>query len=203
VAMQIRIGETRAPHQGRLEYPAPVVLGMVLFIASEIVFFGSLFAAYYTLRGGASVWPPPDALAALAPQARLQAIAASLVLWGSSVPVHLAVLSMRRRDGAAMRGWLLLTIGMGIVFMGWKVSEWASSPFSVSAHAYGTIFFALTGFHALHLLIGLILLSGVVARIAQGAYREGDQSGPEAVAYYWHFVDAVWVGVFATIYLVR
>ena len=201
--MQILSGKARAPRRGRQEYPAPLVLGMVLFIASEIIFFGSLFAAYYTLRSVASVWPPPDALAAFAPQASLQAIAASLVLWGSSVPMHLATQSMRRRDLAAMRGWLLLTIGMGIVFMGWKFSEWASSPFSVSTHAYGTIFFALTGFHALHLLVGLILLSGVVARIAQGAYREGDRAGPEAVAYYWHFVDAVWVGVFATIYLVR
>lgn len=201
--MQIRTGEASAPWPGRQEYPAPLVLGMVLFIASEIIFFGSLFAAYYTLRSVTSVWPPPDALTAFAPPARLQATAASLVLWGSSVPVHLATQSMRRRDLAAMRGWLLLTIGMGIVFMGWKFSEWTWSPFSVSTHAYGTIFFALTGFHALHLLVGLILLSGVVARIAQGAYREGDRSGPEAVAYYWHFVDAVWVGVFATIYLVR
>jgi cytochrome c oxidase subunit 3 len=201
--MQIPSGEARAPHRGRQEYPAPLVLGMVLFIASEIIFFGSLFAAYYTLRSGAPVWPPPDTLAAFAPQARLQATAASLVLWGSSVPMHLAMQSLRRQDLAAMRGWLFLTIGMGIVFMGWKFSEWASSPFSVSTHAYGTIFFGLTGFHALHLLVGLILLSGVVARIAQGAYRGGDRSGPEAVAYYWHFVDAVWVGVFATIYLVR
>ncbi len=201
--MPMRTSEARAQHHGRPEYPAPVLLGMVLFIASEIIFFGSLFAAYYTLRSVTPVWPPPDALTAFTPQARLLAIVASLVLWGSSVPVHLATQSMRRQDFAAMRGWLFLTIGMGIVFMGWKFSEWASSPFSVSTHAYGTIFFALTGFHALHLLVGLILLGGVVARIAQGAYRHGDQSGPEAVAYYWHFVDTVWVGVFATIYLVR
>lgn len=196
-------GEARALPRGRPEYPAPVVLGMVLFIASEIIFFGSLFTAYYTLRGVTPAWPPADAMAIFAAPARLQAIAASMVLWGSSLPAHLALQSMRRQNFAAMRGWILLTIAMGIVFMGWKFSEWAASPFSVSTHAYGTIFFTLTGFHALHLVIGLILLSGLVARIAQGAYRNGDQSGPEAVAYYWHFVDAVWVGVFATIYLVR
>jgi cytochrome c oxidase subunit III len=202
--MRIQSGETRAPlHHRRPEYPAPVVLGMVLFIASEIIFFGSLFAAYYTLRSVTPIWPPADALGALTPPAALQATAASLVLWGSSVPAHLAMQSMRRQGFAAMRGWILLTIGMGIVFLGWKFSEWGASPFSVTTHAYGTIFFTLTGFHALHLLVGLVLLSGVVARIAQGAYRDGDQSGPEAVAYYWHFVDAVWVGVFATIYLVR
>ncbi len=201
--MQIPISETRATLHGRSEYPAPVLLGMVLFISSEIIFFGSLFAAYYTLRNVTPVWPPADALAAFTSPARLQATAASIVLWGSSVPMHLAMQSMRRQDLAAMRGYILLTIGMGIAFMGWKFSEWAASPFSVSTHAYGTIFFALTGFHALHLLVGLILLGGVVARIAQGAYRGSDRSGPEAVAYYWHFVDTVWVGVFATVYLVR
>jgi len=201
--MQIPTGEARATTHGRPEYPAPLLLGMVLFIASEIIFFGSLFAAYYTLRSVTPVWPPPDALAAFTSPARLQATAASIILWGSSVPMHLAMQSLRRQDLAAMRGYILLAIGMGIAFMGWKFSEWAASPFSVSTHAYGTIFFALTGVHALHLLIGLILLGGVVTRIAQGAYRGGDRSGPEAVAYYWHFVDTVWVGVFATVYLVR
>ena len=201
--MQIPITETRAVPHSRPEYPAPVLLGMVLFIASEIIFFGSLFAAYYTLRSVTPVWPPADALAAFTAPAPVQATAASIVLWGSSVPMHLAMQSMRRHDFAAMRGYILLTAGMGLAFMGWKFSEWAASPFSVSTHAYGTIFFALTGFHALHLLVGLILLGGVVARLAQGAYRGGDRSGPEAVAYYWHFVDTVWVGVFATVYLVR
>jgi cytochrome c oxidase subunit III len=202
--MRIQTSQARARvDRGHPEQPAPLVLGMVLFIASEIIFFGSLFAAYYTLRSATPVWPPPDALAAFTSPARFQATVASLILWGSSVPAHLAVQSMHRQDFGAMRRWILLTIGMGIVFMGWKFSEWATSPFSVSTHAYGTIFFGLTGFHALHLVVGLILLSALVARIAQGAYRDGDQSGPEAVAYYWHFVDAVWVAVFATIYLVR
>jgi cytochrome c oxidase subunit III len=201
--MPMPIREARVTAQSRPEYPAPVLLGMVFFIASEIIFFGSLFAAYYTLRSVAAVWPPADALAVFSAPARLQATAASIVLWGSSVPMHLAMQSLRRQDFAATRGYILLTIALGIVFMGWKFSEWAASPFSVSTHAYGTIFFALTGFHALHLLVGLILLGGVVARLAQAAYRGGDRAGAEAVAYYWHFVDTVWVGVFATVYLVR
>jgi cytochrome c oxidase subunit III len=201
--MVVQAAQARAPFPRRAERPAPLLLGMVLFIASEIIFFGSLFAAYFSLRSVASFWPPPGALSILAPTPLRQATVASFVLWGSSVPAHLATLCLRRRDVAAMRRWILLTIGMGIAFLGWKFSEWAASPFSVSTHAYGTIFFALTGFHALHLLVGLALLAGVVARIAQGAYRTGDLSGPEAVVYYWHFVDAVWVGVFATIYLVR
>jgi cytochrome c oxidase subunit 3 len=201
--MAVQAAQARAPFPRRAERPAPLLLGMVLFIASEIIFFGSLFAAYFSLRSVASVWPPAGALAIVAPIPFRQAIVASCVLWASSVPAHLATLSLRGGNFAATRRWLLLTIGMGVAFLGWKFTEWAASPFSVSTHAYGTIFFALTGFHALHLLVGVILLAGVLARVAQGAYRTGDRSGAEAVAYYWHFVDAVWVAVFATIYLVR
>jgi cytochrome c oxidase subunit 3 len=202
--MAIQVARTRAPIHGiRPEYPVPLVLGMVLFIASEMVFFGGLFAAYYALRSVTATWPPKDALAIFTPRALFQASVASMVLWGSSIPAHLATLRMRRQDFAAMRRWIILTISMGTVFLGWKFTEWAASPFSVSAHAYGTVFFALTGFHALHLLVGLILLTAVVARIGQGGYRDGDHSGPEATIYYWHFVDAVWVVVFATIYLIR
>jgi cytochrome c oxidase subunit III len=189
--------------RGHPEYPAPLVLGMVLFIASEMVFFGGLFAAYYTLRSTTSAWPPSDAHAMFTSPAIIWAGAASAILWASSVPVHLATLCLRRRHWTAMRRWILLTVAMGIAFLAWKFSEWATSPFSVSTHAYGTVFFALTGFHALHLLVGLVLLWAVAVRIGQGAYRSGDQSGPEAVVYYWHFVDAVWVAVFATIYLIR
>src|SRR5262245_31461473 len=113
--MQISRGETLVTRHSRPEYPAPVQLGMVLFIASEIIFFGSLFAAYYTLRSVSPAWPPTDALAAFTSPARLQAAAASIVLWGSSVPMHLAMQRMRRQDFAAMRGYILMTAGMGIV----------------------------------------------------------------------------------------
>jgi len=187
----------------RPELPSPIVLGMIIFIASEMMFFGGLFAAYYTLRGIAATWPPSGVGSIFDRTALTQAWIASLVLWGSSLPAHLATISMRRRRFAAMRRWLLVTIVLGAIFMIWKFSEWSASPFSISSHAYGTMFFAMTGFHALHLVVGLVLLAGVVARISQGAYRNGDYSGPEAVVYYWHFVDAVWVAVFATIYLVR
>jgi cytochrome c oxidase subunit 3 len=183
--------------------PAPLVLGMVIFISSEMMFFGGLFAAYFFLRSATAGWPPPGTEGAFTPEAMRLAVIASLVLWSSSVPAHLSTQALRGGDFPGMRRWLLLTIGMGILFLIWKVYDWLTAGFSVSSHAYGTIFFALTGFHALHMAVGLILLGGVVARIAQGAYRHGDHAGPEAVTYYWHFVDAVWLGVFTTVFIIR
>ncbi len=187
----------------RADQPPPIVLGMMLFIASETVFFGGLFAAYYLLRSDTPLWPPAGAAEIFKPGPFLQAIVASLMLWGSSLSAYAAGVSLRREDFPGMRRWVCVTIAMGCVFLAWKFTEWSRAPFAISSHAYGTIFFTLTGFHALHMVVGLILLGGVLVRIAQNAYRGGNHAGPEAALYYWHFVDAVWLAVFTTIYLVR
>lgn len=174
---------------------------MVIFIASEAMFFAGLFAAYYTLRSLTPLWPPRGVT--FSSLGMVEAVIATVILVTSSIPAHLSMLRLRQKDFGAMRRWVLLTILMGVLFLGWKFHEWSATEFSVSSHAYGTMFFSLTGFHALHMVVGLILLSGVAVRISQGAYRGGHHAGPEAAVYYWHFVDAVWIGVFTTIYLVR
>ncbi len=174
---------------------------MVIFIASEAMFFAGLFAAYYTLRSLTPLWPPRGVT--FSSFGMVQAMIATVILVTSSIPAHLSMLRLRQKDFGAMRRWVLLTILMGVVFLGWKFHEWSVTEFSISSHAYGTMFFSLTGFHALHMVVGLILLSAVAVRVSQGAYRGGYHAGPEAAVYYWHFVDAVWIGVFTTIYLVR
>lgn len=185
----------------RVDEPHPLVLGMVIFIASETMFFAGLFAAYYSLRSLTVPWPPRGVT--FTPVEMGAASVATVVLVASSLPAHLSMLSLRRHNFEAMRRWVLLTIVMGVLFLSWKVHEWSTAVFSLSSHAYGTIFFSLTGFHALHMAVGLVLLSAVSVRVSQGAYRGGDHAGPEAAVYYWHFVDAVWIGVFASIYVVR
>ena len=207
--VELWVGGTRCYRRGttvpdaarRTDEPHPIVLGMVIFISSETMFFAGLFAAYYTLRTLSSPWPPSGVTFSSVEMS--QAVLATGVLVASSLPAHLSMLSLRREHFGAMRRWVLLTILMGVLFLAWKVREWTAASFSISTHAYGTIFFTLTGFHALHMVVGLVLLSAVAVRIAHGAYRRGDHAGPEAAVYYWHFVDAVWIGVFTTIYLVR
>jgi cytochrome c oxidase subunit III len=203
--------------------PAPLALGMVIFIASESMFFGTLLGAYYTLRSTAlPAWPPPDVHLTYP-----EMVVATAILLASSVPAHFAVHALRAgRPGSAVRR-LVLTSVMGIVFLALKVHDWLTAGFSVSTHAYGTIFFTLTGFHALHMAVGIILLAGLAAKIATGAYAleappaapqppgvrgvrredrfapQPESGGPDAVVYYWHFVDAVWIAVFSTIWVIK
>lgn len=184
-----RPGLTRAP---------PLILGMVLFLASEVMFFGGLFAAYFTLRSAASVWPPRGVELDL-----LEPSFATLLLVSSSATVQIGILRLREGNIRGMRRWVLLSLAMGAVFLGSQLHGYSVADFEVSSHAYGSLFYTMTGFHGLHVLVGLVLMAVVLGRSAQGAYDRGDDAGPEAVAYYWHFVDVVWLGLFSTIYLLR
>jgi cytochrome c oxidase subunit 3 len=111
----------------------------------------------------------------------------------------------RARDGDldGMRRWVGITIVLGVLFLSSQVRTWLAADFGVSSNAYGTMFYGMTGFHALHVAAGIVLMIVVLGRAAQGAYRDGRLSGLEAVTYYWHFVDVVWIALFATIYLIK
>jgi cytochrome c oxidase subunit 3 len=171
---------------------------MILFLASELMFFGGLFAAYFTLRGAAPVWPPRDVELDL-----LEPSLATLLFLSSSATVQASIHRLREGNIPGMRRWLLLSLAMGAVFLGAQLHGYSVADFEVSSHAYGSLFYTMTGFHGLHVLAGLVLMVVVLGRSAQGAYERGDHAGPEAVAYYWHFVDVVWLGLFSTIYLLR
>ena len=171
---------------------------MVLFLASELMFFGGLFASYFTLRSLTRPWPPADV--------RLDmplTVAATVVLTASSLTMHLSLTRLRGGDERAMRGWIALTFLLGAVFLASKGYEFATADFGISSHAYGSLWFTMLGAHGLHLLAGLALLLVVAARSLRGAYPEGERGGAVAVGYYWQFVDVVWLGIFATIYLIR
>lgn len=162
----------------------PSVLGMSLFVSSEVMFFGGLFAAYFMLRGTAGVWPPAGSVET----SLVLPSVLTVCLLASSVTVH------ARRVGA--------TIVLGLVFLGGQAYEYAhlaGEGLSVSTDVFATLFFTITGFHGLHVAAGLVMLTTVFLRRGRGW-----QGGPaEAVAYYWHFVDAVWVLVFLTLYVLR
>ena len=168
---------------------------MVLFLASELMFFGGLFAAYFTLRSLRATWPPSDV--------RLDVpltVAATALLVASSATIHAGIGRLRRGDIPAMRRWILITFGLGALFLAIKGYELSVAGFGVTSHAYGSLFFTMLGTHGLHLAVGLALLAMVVAHSAAGPFSP---ARCEAVAYYWHFVDVVWLAIFATIYLIR
>jgi cytochrome c oxidase subunit 3 len=189
---------TRAPGGASSRRADPLLFGTVAFLSSELMFFGGLFAAYFTLRAVSAVWPPADVkLEVLEP-----AIATTFLLI-SSFTMQRALTGARDGDLDGMRRWVGVTIVLGVLFISSQVRTWLAADFGVSSNAYGTMFYGMTGFHALHVTAGIVLMLVVLGRAAQGAYQDGRLSGLEAVTYYWHFVDVVWIALFATIYLIK
>ena len=181
----------------RVEVPRvpPALIGMILFIASEIMFFGGLFAAYFSLRSSQAVWPPEGSpLPSVGPAA-----AATVCLIASSVTQHLAGSAGARGDLVRARRWLTATLALGSVFLAaqaWEWSQLSSEGLGIDSNAFGTTFFTLTGAHGLHVIGGLGMLATVRLRLGR------DRHGPlEAATYYWHFVDVVWLVVFSALYL--
>jgi cytochrome c oxidase subunit III len=176
----------------------PILFGTILFLASELLFFGGLFGAYYALRAETSPWPPKGVELEI-----LLAAIATAVLVLSSGTFHLGLVAARRERIGGLRVWIAITLVLGAAFLSLQLLDYSRLSFEVSSHAYGTMYYAMTGLHWLHVAAGLVLMCVVLGRIAQGAYRGGQIDGLHAVGYYWHFVDIVWIGLFATLFLVR
>ncbi|HEX2384132.1 MAG TPA: cytochrome c oxidase subunit 3 [Acidimicrobiales bacterium] len=187
---------TGIPGTGRR--PTPLSVGVVVWLASELMFFSGLFAAYFTLRATDAVWPPPDVDLATGRTA-----IATVILIASSFTMHLAsrAASENRRTNAVQ--WLAITALMGVAFLSNQVLEYAEAPFSISSHAYGSIFYLMTGFHGLHVIGGLLFMVAVSAAILGRTSRAPAHSTLEVCAFYWHFVDVVWVAMFLTIYVLQ
>jgi cytochrome c oxidase subunit 3 len=192
------VAQVSLPADERPERTSTILFGTTLFLASELLFFGGLFAAYFSLRAETDPWPPPDVELSVGLVAT-----ATVLLVASSVTMQAALRAGERRRPQAMRNWMLASMALGAAFLSIQGWDYAHLPFEVSSHAYGTMFYAMTGFHGLHVAVGLLLMAVVLGRMAQGAYRDGNLEGAHAIGYYWHFVDVVWLALFSTIYLVR
>ena len=178
-------------------------LGMLLFIVSEAVFFTILILAFVFYRDSPANAGGPSAFNAL--DVGRTAIF-TVCLYASSFTIILSERSHKRGRDALMKAWLLLTIGLGATFLYGESSEYidVTSRLGLTPHRdiFGTTFFALTGFHGFHVLIGLMLLTILLILGFGGKFRGG--AHPAAfgtVALYWHFVDVVWVVIFPTVYL--
>jgi cytochrome c oxidase subunit III len=177
--------------------PTTLGVGVVVWLASELMFFAGLFGAYFTLRGLNEPWPPESVELATA-----RTSVATVILLSSSGTMHLAVTAAKRDDRRSAIRWLGVTALMGAIFLGNLVWEYAEAAFSVGDNAYGSIFYLMTGFHGLHVVGGLIFMGAIAAAIA-GRSRAPAHETVEVCAYYWHFVDVVWVFMFLTIYVLR
>ncbi len=176
----------------------PLVLGVVLFLASELMFFAALFAGYYELRANRAQWPP-----AMIHLNAWEAGYGTFLLFAASVVMILATKAMDKRNMRAARWWTLCAIVAAIGFVLEAVHGYANDEFGISTNAYGSINYTLTGFHLLHVIAGIGILSALLIGMRSPALQVNQRAGAEAMTYYWHFVFIVWLGIYLTIYFVR
>jgi cytochrome c oxidase subunit III len=189
-----------APHAapGR-QRPPLLIVGIFLFLGSELMFFASLFGTYFTLRAEAIIWPPLDI--ELVPLWRPATFTAVLV--ASSFSMQTADRRIKQGNVASMKRWIWLTIVMGVVFLCGQFWDYFTANFGIETNAYGSAFYTLTGFHAMHVVAGLLVMFVVLGRAATGAYDAEEHAAVEAATYYWHFVDVVWIALFAVLFLLK
>jgi cytochrome c oxidase subunit 3 len=192
--------EAPAPGHGATTGISPALLGMVLFIASEVMFFGGLFGAYFTIRGGAAEWPPPGT-------PELDPVYAGIItaiLVSSSFTMQFAVWAVRRDDTRALIRWLIITLVLGTAFLvgqGYEYSQLIHEGMTLRSGVFGATFYTLTGFHGAHVTGGALFILIVLLRAAGGQFTSARHDSVEMASYYWHFVDVVWIGLYSTLYL--
>jgi cytochrome c oxidase subunit III len=179
------------------------LLGMVLFIASEVMFFGGLFGAYFTIRSAATVWPPEGT------EAHLETWYAAIltaILVSSSVTMQFGVWAIRRNQQRRLMLWLAVSMLLGLLFLAGQANEYRmliSEGMTLSSGVFGSTFFTLTGFHGAHVAGGAVFILITLLRARSGQFTARYHDTVEMASYYWHFVDVVWLGLFSTIYLLR
>jgi cytochrome c oxidase subunit III len=199
--LSVTIAGGVAPRRDRLPIRAhPLVFGVVVFLASELMFFAALFAAYFDLREQAApgTWPPPyvhlDTLDS--------SIGTALLFVSSLVMLAMTRAASRYRIRAA-RAWLAAGIVCALGFIAIALYGYAHDTFTIASSAYGSLYFTMTGFHLLHVVAGVGLLVAMWLGLRSPAIRADHLAGAEAISYYWHFVFVVWLGLWSSIYFIR
>ncbi len=183
----------------KLKHIEKNTLGMALFLINEAVFFALLIIAFVNFRN--SVKSGPNAAAALEP---LTTALFTVALLSSSFTIRQADKNLERKNHARMLAWLVATIALGGIFLvgqGMEYRRLLTNDVTISRNIFGSTFFTLTGFHGLHVLVGLIMLATLAAFAFSGGLKGPKSSGMAAISLYWHFVDVVWVVIFGIIYV--
>ena len=173
-------------------------LGMLLFIASEIMLFGSFFTIYFFVRVVAdpAEWPPEGF--------HLPVFVAgvnTVILLTSSFTMHWALQAIKRGSRVGLQAGLVLTLALGLTFLLTQIREYSRIGFSPQDEAFGSVFYGLTGLHGAHVFVGLTLLTFATIRAFRGHFTAEDHRGVEIPGIYWHFVDVMWIVVYTTVYI--
>ncbi len=187
-----------AAEAGHYEHPDLRVFGLIVFLISEGMLFFGLFAAYLTFRSVAPSWPPAGTpeLELLLPGIN------TIILVSSSFVIHQADHAIKENKVKAAQVWFLITFIMGAIFIAGQIYEYQHLEFGLTTNLFASTFYVLTGFHGLHVIIGLSLIGTVLVRsLKSGHYSSTSHFGIEAASVYWHFVDIVWIVLFLLLYI--
>lgn len=186
------------PPANRSSRVDPQLLGMLLFIISEVMVFGAFFTAYFFIRVVAGdQWFPfegndlPVAIAGLN----------TAILVSSSFTLHWAEKSIKNDNRFGFQAGMLTTFMLGLTFLFIQINEYVNIGFAPHDFAQGSVFYGLTGLHGAHVFIGLLLLAFVTIRAFRGHFSSTSHLGVEVPGIYWHFVDVMWIVVFFSVYI--
>ena len=192
--------------------PSATSVGTIVWLASEVMFFAGLFAMYFSLRANApEIWANDTQILDVG-----FALINTLILVASSFTAQFGVFAAERMQPRAtgkspakwgLVEWFFISYVLGAIFVAGQVYEYAtlvSEGVSISSNSYGSAFYITTGFHALHVTGGLIAFLLIIGRsYAAKKFGHAEATGAIVVSYYWHFVDVVWIALFASIYLIK
>jgi cytochrome c oxidase subunit 3 len=185
------------PEANRSSRVEPQLLGMLLFIISEVMVFGAFFTAYFFIRVvNGDAWPAEGT-----ELPKLIAGVNTAILLSSSFTMHWTLECAKSGNRFGLRAGILTTLGLGATFLFVQINEYVHGGFSPADSAQASVFYGLTGRHGAHVVIGLTLLSMVTIRAFKGPFTPAQHRGGEEPGIYWHFVDVMWVIVYTTVYI--
>src|SRR5688500_3342792 len=175
-------------------------LAMWAFLGSECLLFGALISVYLLYKGRSASGPEPHEVYDIPFTS-----ASSFMLLMSSLTMVLALASIQRGDHRRLRLWLLATASLGALFITGQVYEFTTfyrEGLSLSTNLFGSSFFVLTGFHGVHVSLGIMMLLSLFALSTRGKIPQERSEVVEIAGLYWHFVDIVWIVIFTVVYLI-
>ncbi|MFF2089830.1 cytochrome o ubiquinol oxidase subunit III [Paenibacillus sp. NPDC058174] len=173
--------------------------GFWIYLMTDVLIFGTFFAAYIVLRGNTNGGPGPSELFELN-----GIIVSTFLLLASSYTCGLAVLAMNKGRKRALIGWLAFTAMLGAAFIGLEINEFAhlvNEGATMGTSAFLSAFYTLVGTHGLHVCIGLIWMAAVIRQLASKGITPVMKRKVHTISLFWHFLDVVWIFVFTVVYL--
>ncbi|MDQ2992875.1 MAG: cytochrome c oxidase subunit 3 [Candidatus Eremiobacteraeota bacterium] len=176
----------------------PLVFGIVLFLASDLMIFGGFIAGYFNLKGLADAWPP----AGVHLDETAGAVGTALLAASSGSMLFVTHFIAQNRFAIA-RLWLGTSMLLGTAFVLLSVHGWTIASFRIDTNAYGSVYYTTLGFHVFHVSVGVLLMTMLFFNMHKAAFQRDRRAGVEAIGFFWHFVFGIWLLVWGTIFVIR